>query len=78
MRPPVSTYRLQIRADFDLDAARAVIDYVGQLGADWIYLSPLLEAAPGSTHGYDVVDHSTVDRARGGEHAFRRLAIAAG
>ena len=77
MRPPVSTYRLQIHAGFDLDSARSVIDYVGRLGADWIYLSPLLEAAPGSTHGYDVVDHATVDRARGGEQAFRRLADAA-
>ncbi|ANP72879.1 malto-oligosyltrehalose synthase [Cryobacterium arcticum] len=70
---PVSTYRLQITSAFDLDAAAAVLDYVTALGADWIYLSPLLTAEAGSDHGYDVTDHGTVDPARGGPEALARL-----
>ncbi|MBD8610691.1 malto-oligosyltrehalose synthase [Frigoribacterium sp. CFBP 13729] len=63
---PRSTYRLQIRAGFDLFAAADQVQYLRDLGADWVYLSPVLEAEPGSDHGYDVVDHSRVDPDRGG------------
>ncbi|MBC7519444.1 MAG: malto-oligosyltrehalose synthase [Microbacteriaceae bacterium] len=66
MRLPVSTYRLQIRHAFDLNNAATIAAYVHDLGADWVYFSPLLSAEPGSDHGYDVVDHSHVDPARGG------------
>ena len=76
-RVPASTYRLQIRAGFDLDAAASLVPYLRDLGVDWVYLSPLLVAEPGSDHGYDVVDHSTVDPARGGPEALERLADAA-
>jgi (1->4)-alpha-D-glucan 1-alpha-D-glucosylmutase len=74
MSIPVSTYRLQITSAFDLDEAAAVLDYLSELGADWIYLSPLLTAETGSDHGYDVVDHGAVDPARGGPEALARLA----
>ena len=74
---PVSTYRLQITAGFDLDAAAKIVGYIRDLGADWVYLSPLLKAEAGSDHGYDVVDHSLVDPARGGADALDRLAAAA-
>ena len=77
MRLPLSTYRLQITAGFDLVAAAGVLDYVTALGADWLYLSPLLAAEEGSDHGYDVVDHSTVDPVRGGPEGLLRLATAA-
>ena len=50
-RVPVSTYRLQISAGFPLDAAAGIVDYLHDLGADWLYLSPLLAATPGSSHG---------------------------
>jgi (1->4)-alpha-D-glucan 1-alpha-D-glucosylmutase len=73
MSIPVSTYRLQITSAFDLDEAGAVLDYVNELGADWIYLSPLLTAETGSDHGYDVVDHGSIDPARGGPEALARL-----
>ncbi|SDK97983.1 maltooligosyl trehalose synthase [Cryobacterium psychrotolerans] len=76
MKAPVTTYRLQVTAGFDLDAATGVLDYLGDLGADWLYLSPLLKAEDGSDHGYDVVDHSQVDPARGGAAALARLAAA--
>ncbi|BDI23264.1 malto-oligosyltrehalose synthase [Herbiconiux sp. L3-i23] len=77
MKIPVSTYRIQVRKSFDLDEVAATVDYVKALGADWVYLSPLLEAEAGSDHGYDVVDHSRVDPARGGDEALVRAAKAA-
>ena len=76
-RVPISTYRLQISRDFPLDAAADVAAYVHALGADWLYLSPILAATPGSTHGYDVVDPTSVDPDRGGPEALARLAAAA-
>ena len=66
MRAPRNTYRLQISADFDLFAAARLLPYLHDLGVDWVYLSPLLESEPGSSHGYDVVRHDCVDPPRGG------------
>jgi len=77
MTVPISTYRLQIRADFDLFAAAATVEYLHKLGVDWIYLSPLLEAEKGSDHGYDVIDHSRIDPARGGAAGLDALSAAA-
>jgi (1->4)-alpha-D-glucan 1-alpha-D-glucosylmutase len=76
-RVPRSTYRLQVTPDFTLDDAAGVADYIAALGADWVYLSPVLEAETGSQHGYDVVDHGHVDTARGGDAGLRALADAA-
>jgi len=77
MSIPISTYRLQIRREFDLLAAAELVDYLNALGVDWVYLSPLLEAEAGSDHGYDVVEHSRIDPARGGPDGLRALADAA-
>lgn len=74
---PTSTYRVQVHADFDLDAVAGIVDHLADLGVDWVYLSPLLAAEPGSNHGYDVIDHHVVDAARGGRDALVRLADAA-
>ncbi|MDN6593526.1 alpha-amylase family glycosyl hydrolase, partial [Acidipropionibacterium jensenii] len=57
---PASTYRLQFNADFGYDDARARLDYFRNLGVTHLFCSPILQAAPGSTHGYDVVDHTRV------------------
>jgi (1->4)-alpha-D-glucan 1-alpha-D-glucosylmutase len=75
-RVPASTYRLQLTGDFTLDDAREVLPYLRDLGVDWVYLSPMLGAEEGSTHGYDVVDPTAVDDARGGEAGLRELAEA--
>ena len=75
--PPSSTYRLQISSTFTLNDAAALCDYLSVLGAGWVYLSPILRAEPGSTHGYDVVDHSMIDPERGGEVAFTRVSASA-
>jgi (1->4)-alpha-D-glucan 1-alpha-D-glucosylmutase len=76
-RTPVSTYRLQLTAEFPLAAAAEICDYLAELGVDWAYLSPLLQAVRGSQHGYDVTDHSRVDAERGGPDGLRALADAA-
>ncbi len=75
---PVSTYRVQLTPDFTFDDARAQLGYFAALGVSHLYLSPILTAAPGSTHFYDVVDHSRVAEALGGEEGLRALAWAAG
>ncbi|MEO9201645.1 MAG: malto-oligosyltrehalose synthase [Mycobacterium sp.] len=77
MSPPGSTYRLQLTEQFGFEAAAAVCDYLQTLGVDWVYLSPVLEAEPHSTHGYDVVEHSVVDPGRGGQAAFDALCATA-
>ena len=74
---PLSTYRLQIRETFDLDAAASVVPYLHDLGVSWAYLSPLLQATTGSDHGYDVVDTSRVDPARGGASGLASFSTAA-
>jgi (1->4)-alpha-D-glucan 1-alpha-D-glucosylmutase len=71
---PVSTYRLQVHADFGFAAAVEQVPYLASLGITHLYLSPILQAAPGSMHGYDVVDHSLVSRDLGGEAELVRLA----
>jgi (1->4)-alpha-D-glucan 1-alpha-D-glucosylmutase len=75
-RLPVSTYRLQITADFDLFAAAELVDYIQALGVDWVYISPILRSTTGSNHGYDVVDNSIVDPARGGPEGLEALSKA--
>jgi (1->4)-alpha-D-glucan 1-alpha-D-glucosylmutase len=70
---PSSTYRLQLHKNFTLDDASAITDYLKQLGITHVYSSPYLQAAPGSTHGYDVVDHRRVNEELGGEAAHERF-----
>lgn len=77
MRTPASTYRLQVTADFDLFAAARRLTYLRALGVDWVYLSPILAAEPGSDHGYDVVAHDRVDPARGGAEGLAALSAEA-
>ena len=67
---------MQVAPDFDLHAAAGIVDYLAALGVDACYTAPLLTATPGSTHGYDVVDHGAADPRRGGE-AGRRALVAA-
>ena len=72
-RTPTSTYRLQLRPEFGFDDAAAVLPYLHDLGVSHAYLSPILQAGPGSTHGYDVVDHSHLSHDLGGAEAFHRF-----
>ncbi|CAA9355276.1 MAG: GH13_26 / GH13 / GH13_20 / GH13_36 [uncultured Frankineae bacterium] len=79
---PVSTYRVQLRppaADhpgFGFADAAEVVPYLADLGVTHLYCSPYLQAAPGSAHGYDVVDHSRLNDELGGERAFQTMVAA--
>ena len=67
------TYRLQLRPHLDFRRARELVPYLRDLGVSHLYLSPAMEARKGSTHGYDVVDPTTLDPDLGGEDEFRAL-----
>ena len=73
-RQPLSTYRLQLTPRFGFDDAAALVPYLASLGVTHVYLSPVLQATPGSTHGYDVIDHQRINTQLGGEQALRALA----
>ncbi|GAA4261673.1 malto-oligosyltrehalose synthase [Dietzia aurantiaca] len=83
-RLPSSTYRLQLRTPssdpdgrgFTLADARDLLPYLADLGVGAVYLSPILEATPGSTHGYDVVDPTSVSAELGGIDGLRELRAA--
>ncbi len=69
-----ATYRLQLHAGFTFADAEAVVPYLADLGVSHLYLSPVLQAVPGSMHGYDVLDHTRVDEQLGGEDGLVALA----
>ncbi|HEX7167844.1 MAG TPA: malto-oligosyltrehalose synthase [Acidimicrobiales bacterium] len=73
MIDPRATYRVQLHAGFTFDDAAAVVPYLAELGITHLYCSPYLQAAPGSTHGYDVVDHGRLNHELGGGAAHARL-----
>src|SRR5712671_6174066 len=73
---PIATYRLQLTADFDFDAAASVVPYLKALGITHLYASPFMKARKGSSHGYDVVDHTKINPELGGEAGFERLSAA--
>jgi (1->4)-alpha-D-glucan 1-alpha-D-glucosylmutase len=73
---PLATYRLQLTKDFGFDDAAAIAPYLARLGISHVYASPFLKARPGSTHGYDIVDHDQINPELGGEEGFLRLSEA--
>ncbi|MEV1010242.1 malto-oligosyltrehalose synthase [Streptomyces sp. NPDC049881] len=76
-RPPTATYRVQLQTDFPFAAAEQIVPYAASLGVSHLHLSPVLEAVPGSGHGYDVTDHRRVRAELGGEEGLRALAATA-
>lgn len=77
MPTPRATYRLQLHPGFGFAAAAAAVPYLAELGVSHLYLSPVLQAAEGSLHGYDVVDPDRACAALGGDAGFAALARAA-
>jgi (1->4)-alpha-D-glucan 1-alpha-D-glucosylmutase len=80
--PVLSTYRLQLRGassgfGFTFADAENLLDYLDELGVSHVYLSPILTAASGSGHGYDVIDPTTVSAELGGPEGLERLSAAA-
>ncbi|NIR29979.1 MAG: malto-oligosyltrehalose synthase [Gammaproteobacteria bacterium] len=70
---PTATYRLQLNGDFNFDRAAAIVDYLSELGISHAYASPYLKARPGSTHGYDIIDHNAFNPEIGSRDGFERF-----
>jgi (1->4)-alpha-D-glucan 1-alpha-D-glucosylmutase len=70
---PVATYRLQLTAGFNFGKAAEIVPYLKALGISHLYASPFMKARKGSSHGYDVVDHTRLNPELGGEAGFSRL-----
>ena len=73
---PRATYRFQFHAGFTFADATALVPYLDRLGISHVYASPITVAAPGSTHGYDVIDPTRINPELGGEEGFRTLVAA--
>ena len=73
---PRATYRIQLNSEFGFADAAALVPYFAALGVSHVYCSPYLRARPGSTHGYDVVDHSAIDPSLGTMEDFERFVAA--
>src|SRR6476620_1154151 len=71
MTMPRASYRLQLNKDFTFADAQALVPYLSDLGVSHAYLSPILKARPGSTHGYDTVAHTQVNPELGSLDDFR-------
>ncbi len=73
IRIPGATYRLQLHKDFPFREARKILSYLKDLGVTDVYASPIFQAMPKSTHGYDVVDPNRLSDELGGETGFREV-----
>jgi (1->4)-alpha-D-glucan 1-alpha-D-glucosylmutase len=73
---PRATYRIQLNSNFGFDAAAEIIPYLARLGISHLYCSPCMQAAMGSTHGYDVVDYQHVSNELGGSSGHKRMCAA--
>src|SRR5688500_4281815 len=69
-RLPESTYRVQFHKGFTFRDAAAFVPYLAELGVTHLYASPYLRAVPGSTHGYDVIDHNRLNPEVGGDEDY--------
>ncbi len=72
-RLPSSTYRIQLNSEFRFADTLKILDYLHELGISDLYLSPILAARKGSTHGYDVIDPTRINPDLGTEEEFATL-----
>ncbi len=75
-RLPESTYRLQFHAGFTFRDATAIVPYLRELGITHCYASPYLKARPGSTHGYDIIDHNCLNPEIGTPEDYEAMVVA--
>lgn len=73
LSPPRATYRLQLHRGFTFADAAALVDHLAALGVSHLYASPFLKARPGSTHGYDIIDHESLNPEIGSEEDLAAL-----
>ena len=72
-RIPTATYRVQLHKGFTFNQAREIVPYLAELGISDLYTSPFFQASPGSTHGYDIVDHNHLNPEIGTPEEFDAL-----
>ena len=70
-RVPIATYRLQFNSRFTFADAARLVPYLQRLGISDLYCSSYLQAAPGSPHGYDVADPTSLNAEIGSEEDYR-------
>ncbi|MCF8611217.1 malto-oligosyltrehalose synthase [Gordonia sp. HY285] len=70
---PVATYRVQLTPDFAFAEVAGILDHLVSLGISHLYLSPILAAMPGSTHGYDWCPPARISPELGGADGYRLL-----
>ena len=70
---PRATYRVQLNGEFGFDRTAAIADYIARLGVSHLYASPYMKARPGSSHGYDIVNHNELNPEVGDQNDFRDL-----
>ncbi|HEX6041348.1 malto-oligosyltrehalose synthase [Longimicrobium sp.] len=75
-RVPTATYRIQFNAGFTFRQATEIVPYLADLGVSDLYASPYLQARPGSLHGYDIVNHASLNPEIGTEHDHARMSAA--
>jgi (1->4)-alpha-D-glucan 1-alpha-D-glucosylmutase len=68
-----ATYRLQFHRGFTFRDATELVPYLSTLGISHLYASPIMEARPGSTHGYDIINHNRLNPELGRQEEFREL-----
>jgi (1->4)-alpha-D-glucan 1-alpha-D-glucosylmutase len=73
MHIPTSTYRIQLHKGFSFRDLQRILDYLHTLGISTIYASPIMQATPGSMHGYDVTDPHTINQELGTAEEFKSL-----
>ena len=73
---PGAFYRLQLNHDFTFRQAAEVVPYLDSLGISHCYTSPYLKARPGSSHGYDIIDHANLNPEIGSREEYEELVAA--
>lgn len=73
MKQPDSTYRLQVSPQFTFENIERILDYLDDLGISTIYSAPFFQANEGSTHGYDVLDPSILNKEIGDLSQFQSI-----
>lgn len=70
---PDSSYRIQFNKEFTFNQATEIIPYLKKLGISHVYASPLLLPKSGSMHGYDTVNHNSINLEAGTFEEFNRF-----
>lgn len=70
---PTATYRVQFNRYFTFEDARRLVPYWKALGISHMYASPYFRARPESMHGYDIVDHNTLNPSIGSREDYNNL-----